>query len=90
MASGSLPAIYKMQAILECEEDMGIRNFTHERYRRQFEKEYNVQLTEDARQAAREFAAPTAQELKEEEEFLRLRWASVANHPQRTPLPCTL
>ncbi|KAJ7339908.1 hypothetical protein DFH08DRAFT_1013441 [Mycena albidolilacea] len=90
MASGSLPVIYKMQAILECEEDMRIRNFTHERFRGQFEKEYNVQLTEDARQAAREFAAPTAQELKEEEEFLRLRWASVANHPQRPPLPCTL
>ncbi|KAJ7264543.1 hypothetical protein B0H12DRAFT_1230731 [Mycena haematopus] len=84
MASGSLPAIHKMLAILEFEEDLGVRDFTHARYRRQFEKEYRIKITpESIRQAAGEFAPPTAKELEEEEEFLRRRWASVANHPKR-------
>jgi hypothetical protein len=42
MASGSPPAIYKMLEILDLEEDIGVRNFTKARYRRQFEKEYRI------------------------------------------------
>ncbi|KAF7358791.1 MSS51-like protein, mitochondrial [Mycena sanguinolenta] len=80
MASGSLPAIFKMLEILEFEEDSGIRTWTHARYRRQFEMEYNIQITPEAiREAKGKFSPPTATELQEEEEFLRRRWASVAH-----------
>ncbi|KAJ6492028.1 hypothetical protein C8R45DRAFT_190981 [Mycena sanguinolenta] len=89
MASGSLSAIYQMLSILEFEEDLGVRNFTHARYRRQLEKEYAIKITPAGRRAAGKFDPPTAQELKEEKQFLEQRWASVDNHPQRRPLPRT-
>ncbi|KAF7358848.1 MSS51-like protein, mitochondrial [Mycena sanguinolenta] len=89
MASGSLPAIYQMLSILEFEEDLGVRNFTHARYRRQFEMEYAIKITPEGRRAAGKFDQPTQQELKEEEQFLRQRWASVDNHPKRRPRPQT-
>ncbi|KAJ6492128.1 hypothetical protein C8R45DRAFT_1073480 [Mycena sanguinolenta] len=80
MASGSLPAIFMMLQILEFEEDSGIRTWTHARYRRQFEMEYNIKITSEViREAKGKFAPPTAKELQEEEEFLRRRWASVAH-----------
>ncbi|KAJ6492064.1 hypothetical protein C8R45DRAFT_1212913 [Mycena sanguinolenta] len=89
MASGSVPAIYQMLAILEFEEDLGVRDFTHARYRCQFEREYAVKVTLEGRWAAGKFDPPTAQELKEEEQFLRQRWASVDKYPKRRPLPQT-
>ncbi|KAF7358783.1 hypothetical protein MSAN_01217600 [Mycena sanguinolenta] len=88
MASGSLPAIFKMLEILEFEEDVGVRNFTHACYRRQFEKEYDIKITPETKQAAGEFAPPTTKELEEEEQFLRQRWASVANTHEPV-FPCT-
>ncbi|KAF8147926.1 hypothetical protein K438DRAFT_2027596 [Mycena galopus ATCC 62051] len=60
MASGSLPAIYKMLTILDSEEEMGLRNFTPAHYCRQFEKEYNIKITPESRREASEFASPTA------------------------------
>ncbi|KAJ6492071.1 hypothetical protein C8R45DRAFT_191394 [Mycena sanguinolenta] len=89
MASGSLAAIYQMLSILEFEEDLGMRDFTHARYRRQFEMEYAIKITPESRRAAGKFDPPTAQELKEEEQFLRQRWASVDNHPHARPRPQT-
>jgi hypothetical protein len=79
-----------MLEILELEEDIGVRNFTKARYRRQFEKEYRIKITPEGRRTAGAFASPATQELEEEERFLRERWDSVANHPQRPPLPRTL
>ncbi|KAF7358798.1 hypothetical protein MSAN_01219100 [Mycena sanguinolenta] len=89
MASGSLSAIFKMLESLELEEDSGIRTWTHARYRREFEMEYNIKIMpEIIREAKGKFSPPTATELQEEE-FLRWRWASVAHLGDPT-LSCTL
>jgi hypothetical protein len=88
MASGSLPAIYKMLSIIEFEAAMGLHDIINTRSLRQLEKDYNIKITEEARRVAGAFEPSTAQELKEEEQFLRQRWASVANHPQRQFVTC--
>lgn len=76
MASGSVPAIHKMFAILEYQEREEKRGITIDMIRRQFELEYQVTLTPSAMQSAERWISPTAQELSEERSFLQQRLAS--------------
>ena len=78
MASGSLPAIYKMIEIIEWQRDSGIEfNLTPEQIRKQFEIEYGISITPAAIAAAEELAPPTVRELVEEQGYIEQREASV-------------
>ncbi|KAF8186219.1 hypothetical protein K438DRAFT_1765536 [Mycena galopus ATCC 62051] len=87
MASGSFPAIYKMLTILESQDEMVGKDFSPA-YHHQFEEEYNIKIAPESRREAGKFASPTAEDLHEEEEFLRRRYAIIANfeHLARYPL----
>ncbi|KAJ7494900.1 hypothetical protein FB451DRAFT_1212823 [Mycena latifolia] len=77
MASGSLPAIYKMLEIIERQrEEIGL-NLTPEQIRRQFEIEYTISITPEAIQSAAPFDPPTTQELGEEHSYILQREATI-------------
>ncbi|KAF8186198.1 hypothetical protein K438DRAFT_1765518 [Mycena galopus ATCC 62051] len=89
MASGSFPAIYKMLTILESQDEMVGRDVSPA-YRCQFEEEYNIKIAPESRREAGKFASPTAEELQEEEEFLRRRYATIANFEHLAHYPLIL
>ncbi|KAJ7642134.1 hypothetical protein FB45DRAFT_1054448 [Roridomyces roridus] len=81
MASGSIPAIHMMFTIATYEADpstgMMWAGLSVELIRQQFEREYQIEITEKTMRSAEPFAWPTEEELREEMEFYRRRVENV-------------
>ncbi|KAJ7642052.1 hypothetical protein FB45DRAFT_901686 [Roridomyces roridus] len=81
MASGSIPAIHMMFKIATHDADpstgMTWAGLSVEQMRKQFEREYQIEITEETMRAVEPFASPTKRELREEKEFYRKRLESV-------------
>ncbi|KAJ7642190.1 hypothetical protein FB45DRAFT_1126552 [Roridomyces roridus] len=78
MGSGSIPAIHTMfKMVTETETRVIWGRPSVEQIRKQFEREYRVEITEETIRGAEPFASPTQRELKEEWEFYQRRLESV-------------